>query len=96
MRRPVIKHKVVFGDSLSDRGLLGLDELLAFGGGLTGESPRWRFANGFGWVDLVASFGMAEFTVNEFKARRKELLAELDELKKKSRQGKLCVVKSIR
>lgn len=89
MRRPVIKHKVVFGDSLSDRGLLGLDELLAFGGGLTGESPRWRFANGFGWVDLVASFGMAEFTVNEFKARRKELLAELDELKKEEQTGQV-------
>lgn len=82
MSKPVIKHKVVFGDSLSDRGLLGLEELLAFGGGLTGQSPRWRFANGFGWVDLVASFGMAEFTVNEFKAQRKELLAQLDELKK--------------
>jgi ribosomal protein L29 len=89
MRRPVIKHKVVFGDSLSDRGLLGLEELLAFGGGLTGESPRWRFANGFGWVDLVASFGMAEFTVNEFKARRKELLAELDELKKEEQTGQI-------
>ncbi|KTC84271.1 SGNH/GDSL hydrolase family protein [Legionella drozanskii] len=97
MSKPIIKHKVVFGDSLSDRGLLGLEELLAFGGGLTGESPRWRFANGFGWVDLVAAFGMADFTINEVKAQRKELLARLDELRENEQnRDQIIQIKKIR
>ncbi|CDZ79119.1 Secreted effector protein SseJ [Legionella massiliensis] len=78
MPKPVIKHKVFLGDSLSDRGILALNNLLALAGGLTGNSPRGRFANGFGWVDLLASFGMADLTIDEMRAKRKALVEELD------------------
>lgn len=67
-KKTVIKHLVIMGDSLSDRGFM---DSLKLGGllpmdifsGLKGVSPDKRFTNGYVWVDELVSLLATDFKI---------------------------------
>lgn len=70
--KPVIKHVITMGDSLSDRGtfskrrLFGLFSADWFAG-LSKLSPRGRFTNGYTWDDILSLMLSSEFLIEHQK-----------------------------
>lgn len=67
-KKPIIRHIVTMGDSLSDRGTLAkrkLFGLIPMGEliGLSTKSPKGRFTNGFTWDDHFAATLSADFVI---------------------------------
>lgn len=71
-----ITHRIVQGDSLSDRGTLDKRNILGFIpmnylSGLSSKSPRGRFTNGFLWGDFVATTGIEKLEIKRLRRRLK-------------------------
>jgi phospholipase/lecithinase/hemolysin len=71
-----IKHIIMMGDSLSDRGTL--NKVLLFGcipmsylSGLQGHSPDGRFTNGLVWSDHVSAEIASDFTIHRLLKRKR-------------------------
>ena len=76
MAKRKITHRIILGDSLSDRGTLDKREILGFIpmsylSGLSSKSPRGRFTNGFLWGDFMAATAVEQLEINRLRRRRK-------------------------
>lgn len=72
--RPKIKHIIMMGDSLSDRGTM--NKRLLFGwlpmhilSGLKGTSPDGRFTNGLAWSDHITAQIASDFTIKRLEKK---------------------------
>jgi phospholipase/lecithinase/hemolysin len=68
----IIRRKIYMGDSLSDRGTLDHLKLAGFipmslVSGLSSQSPRGRFTNGFLWIDMVGATGIEQLEIDHWR-----------------------------
>ena len=81
----IIKHLVVMGDSLSDRGtmdhrkLLGLIPMDTLSGLKAKATPDGRFTNGYNWADDLAVRLAIQFELQEFRVQDGMTVEEVTE-----------------
>lgn len=72
MAKRKITHRIVLGDSLSDRGTLDKRKILGiipmnYLSGLSSKSPRGRFTNGFLWGDFIATTAIQQLQIERLR-----------------------------